>query len=239
MRAVAHRTTDPQPAARQRPARVLPCTASAGTQVAPMAKYEPLRRYLARQKAVRVEMTFSEIERMIGSFLPKRAQSTAWWERRRACVGPGQGLAHGRLRRPARKRRTGSLRSSVSLKARPPGVSAAASVVRRELVIHSRRLLRTEPPTWPTPSTPFNAFSPDHLVKRRRRLLVRARHLRPVPFFRSSTATSPGSWSAWLPTSHGHVSKTPQQPIEGQGERLRATNVAVSRGTRRTLDALP
>lgn len=44
-----------------------------------MAKYEPLRRYLARQKSPQVEMSFSEIERMIGALLPKRAQQPDWW----------------------------------------------------------------------------------------------------------------------------------------------------------------
>jgi len=44
-----------------------------------MAKYEPLRRYLARQKSPQVEMSFSEIERMIGALLPKRAQHQDWW----------------------------------------------------------------------------------------------------------------------------------------------------------------
>ena len=44
-----------------------------------MAKYEPLRRYLARQKTARVDLTFAEIERLIGALLPKRAQSPNWW----------------------------------------------------------------------------------------------------------------------------------------------------------------
>jgi len=44
-----------------------------------MAKYEPLRRYLARQKTARVELTFNDIERMIGAFLPKAAKRSTWW----------------------------------------------------------------------------------------------------------------------------------------------------------------
>lgn len=44
-----------------------------------MAKYDPLKRYLSRQKISRVEMSFAEIERVIGAFLPKRAQSPDWW----------------------------------------------------------------------------------------------------------------------------------------------------------------
>lgn len=45
-----------------------------------MAKYEPLRRYLARQKTPRVELTFTDIERMIGAFLPKAAGRSQWWD---------------------------------------------------------------------------------------------------------------------------------------------------------------
>jgi hypothetical protein len=45
-----------------------------------MAKYEPLRRYLARQKTARVELTFTDIERMIGAFLPKAAMRPTWWD---------------------------------------------------------------------------------------------------------------------------------------------------------------
>jgi hypothetical protein len=45
-----------------------------------MAKYEPLRRYLARQRAARVEMSFSEIENMIGALLPKAASRPVWWD---------------------------------------------------------------------------------------------------------------------------------------------------------------
>lgn len=45
-----------------------------------MAKYEPLRRYLARQKTARVELSFTDIERMIGAFLPKAAGRSHWWD---------------------------------------------------------------------------------------------------------------------------------------------------------------
>jgi hypothetical protein len=44
-----------------------------------MAKYDPLRRYLARQKTVRVALSFREIERLIGAFLPKAALTASWW----------------------------------------------------------------------------------------------------------------------------------------------------------------
>jgi len=45
-----------------------------------MAKYEPLRRYLARQKTARVELSFADIERLIGAFLPKAAARPTWWD---------------------------------------------------------------------------------------------------------------------------------------------------------------
>ncbi len=44
-----------------------------------MAKYDPLHNYLRRKQAVRVEMTFPEIERVIGAMLPKRAEAAQWW----------------------------------------------------------------------------------------------------------------------------------------------------------------
>ena len=44
-----------------------------------MAKYDPLKRYLARRKADQVELTFREIERIIGAMLPKGAQRSQWW----------------------------------------------------------------------------------------------------------------------------------------------------------------
>jgi len=45
-----------------------------------MAKYDPLKRYLARQKTARVELSFDDIERMIGAFLPKAAARSQWWD---------------------------------------------------------------------------------------------------------------------------------------------------------------
>lgn len=54
-----------------------------------MAKYEPLRRYLARQKTSHVELTFTEIERLIGAMLPKRAQRPQWWSTADAHAVPG------------------------------------------------------------------------------------------------------------------------------------------------------
>ena len=44
-----------------------------------MGKYDPLRRFLARQRGDRVEMSFHEIECRIGALLPKAAARAAWW----------------------------------------------------------------------------------------------------------------------------------------------------------------
>jgi hypothetical protein len=44
-----------------------------------MSKYEPLRRFLERQAADRVAMTFAEIEQLIGAALPRSKRYPAWW----------------------------------------------------------------------------------------------------------------------------------------------------------------
>lgn len=44
-----------------------------------MAKYDPLRQHLRRQKAARYEMTFRDIERVLTGLLPKSAQRPEWW----------------------------------------------------------------------------------------------------------------------------------------------------------------
>jgi hypothetical protein len=44
-----------------------------------MAKYDPLSRYLSRQKTGAFELSFSEMERLIGALLPKAASSPEWW----------------------------------------------------------------------------------------------------------------------------------------------------------------
>lgn len=44
-----------------------------------MAKYDPLRDYLKRQRADEIELTFAEIERRIGAMLPKSANQAHWW----------------------------------------------------------------------------------------------------------------------------------------------------------------
>ncbi|EJL37537.1 hypothetical protein PMI01_00615 [Caulobacter sp. AP07] len=44
-----------------------------------MAKYDPLTRYLKRRSSPIVELSFPEIERLIGAMLPKRARQQVWW----------------------------------------------------------------------------------------------------------------------------------------------------------------
>lgn len=44
-----------------------------------MAKYDPLRRYLSRQKTDAVILSFTEIERLIAGILPKAATHPDWW----------------------------------------------------------------------------------------------------------------------------------------------------------------
>lgn len=44
-----------------------------------MAKYDPLRDYLRRQRADEFELTFADIERRIGAMLPKSAERPQWW----------------------------------------------------------------------------------------------------------------------------------------------------------------
>ncbi len=44
-----------------------------------MGKYDPLKAFLAEQHGERVPMTFAEIERLIGSPLPKSKRYPAWW----------------------------------------------------------------------------------------------------------------------------------------------------------------
>lgn len=44
-----------------------------------MAKYDPLLTYLKRQKADALELSFREIENLIGYLLPKSANQQRWW----------------------------------------------------------------------------------------------------------------------------------------------------------------
>jgi hypothetical protein len=44
-----------------------------------MAKYDPLRDYIRKQKLDAFELTFAEMERRIGYMLPKSASRPQWW----------------------------------------------------------------------------------------------------------------------------------------------------------------
>lgn len=44
-----------------------------------MGKYDPLEGHLRRQKAASYDMTFRDIERVLGGLLPKRAHRPDWW----------------------------------------------------------------------------------------------------------------------------------------------------------------
>ncbi len=44
-----------------------------------MGKYDPLRRRLRRSNTVEVELSFAEIERIIGAMLPNGAARPQWW----------------------------------------------------------------------------------------------------------------------------------------------------------------
>lgn len=44
-----------------------------------MGKYDPLARFLKRQKGAAVELSFTEIERRLGALLPKAANTAEWW----------------------------------------------------------------------------------------------------------------------------------------------------------------
>ena len=44
-----------------------------------MAKYEPLVRYLRRQRRAEVELSFRDIERIVGGLLPKASNDLQWW----------------------------------------------------------------------------------------------------------------------------------------------------------------
>jgi hypothetical protein len=44
-----------------------------------MAKYTPLASFLRRQKRVEVDLTFRDIERIVGGILPKAAAADEWW----------------------------------------------------------------------------------------------------------------------------------------------------------------
>lgn len=44
-----------------------------------MGKYDPLKAYLRRQRVLELQMTFREIENLIGYLLPRSAQKPDWW----------------------------------------------------------------------------------------------------------------------------------------------------------------
>ena len=51
-----------------------------------MAKYDPLCGHLRRQRQAELELTFTEIERILGAMLPKSAARPQWWANE---TGPG------------------------------------------------------------------------------------------------------------------------------------------------------
>ena len=44
-----------------------------------MAKYAPLASFLRRQKRAEVDLTFRDIERIVGGILPYAAAGDGWW----------------------------------------------------------------------------------------------------------------------------------------------------------------
>ena len=44
-----------------------------------VAKYDPLETYLSRQDGLELELSFADIERMIGTTLPASASRPQWW----------------------------------------------------------------------------------------------------------------------------------------------------------------
>jgi hypothetical protein len=60
-----------------------------------MAKYAPLARFLRRQKGPEIELTFLEIERIVGALLPKAAMRPDWWRSEAAASREPQHLAFG------------------------------------------------------------------------------------------------------------------------------------------------
>ena len=44
-----------------------------------MGKYDPLYKYLRRKSAPEIEMSFPQIERVLGAMLPNSAARPQWW----------------------------------------------------------------------------------------------------------------------------------------------------------------
>jgi hypothetical protein len=55
------------------------CICGAFGRFRDMGKYDPLRDYLKRQKAEELELSFEEIERVLGAMLPNGASRPQWW----------------------------------------------------------------------------------------------------------------------------------------------------------------
>lgn len=51
---------------------------------APMPKYTPLYDYLRRKPGPEITMSFVQIERVIGTLLPKSASRAQWWANERS-----------------------------------------------------------------------------------------------------------------------------------------------------------
>lgn len=51
-----------------------------------MGKYDPLRRHLSRRADEVVEFSFTELERLLGAFLPNGARDQIWWSNDRAAA---------------------------------------------------------------------------------------------------------------------------------------------------------
>lgn len=52
-----------------------------------MAKYDPLHAYFKRQRAPELELTFREIENLLGRLLPRSAEHPDWWVERPGDTG--------------------------------------------------------------------------------------------------------------------------------------------------------
>ena len=44
-----------------------------------MAKYDPLEAYLRRRAGAELELSFADIERIVGAMLPNSASRPQWW----------------------------------------------------------------------------------------------------------------------------------------------------------------
>ena len=49
-----------------------------------MSKYAPLYNYLRRKPGTEIQLTFADIERVIGQLLPKSAFRPQWWANERS-----------------------------------------------------------------------------------------------------------------------------------------------------------